>query len=806
MAYTYEQVFAADPSNPSNVAQNASITIFEPGDGTMTPLAITDPDGQPLANPIPVNANGFGSAFAHATLDRVAWAGGGFTGFFTSYEGMKQVALDAQVAAETAAATAGADAAAVVEATVATVVADAGAAATSAATAATAASDSATSASNSATAAATAAALVNAPADTVIAAVVGGEGATKDALKASFVAQDFSPLAPAKRPPAPIYDIVSTFQTGHGWAAGGSAGSTNYAADTTDFIYGTQSLKGITSGTGGNVNIGKTGMAPMDLTKKSVAVLLKVSDIEKVDGIYALIGHGNFAHFRSVKLATFKGTGNSAIGWSGIYRWYHAELTETNTTTGTPNMAAVTDMRVTVYDKNNGAVTVNVQAFATFTKQTAFPNGVITWTWDDNYLPQFELAQRQAFDPYGIGCNYFVIQDTLGTTAPGSGPRFTLAQAHELEDLHNSEIGGHAYLEANHNLGMTTLTQPELLKEAASLKGWLTNQGFKGRDFFAWPKGMTSPVAAETLSRFFSILRHTGGTYSNIVPDSPLRYQAVNLSSAVPVATYKTYIDYAKAHGVHLIIMGHQVMASGATGDTNVNIADLKEIVAYAQSVGVPSRTFGQVADAMRVAAPAAVNTTTTLTTTQQETFDMMAAKTGTTPWVLGDDFNRADNATGLGTAPSGQVWSNVTGTLAISGKKATASANANSTGLVDVGIADYEVSVDIAATATGGQKGILFVRAIDGLNAIRFGTDGATVTVTRLTAGSSTVLHTFPSLVAEGLNVRLTAKCVGNQLTFTLNGISQTITEAQGQTATKIGLNFTNTLVSADNLRVKTP
>lgn len=115
MAMTYEQIFAADPANPSNVAQNASITIFAPGDGTMTPLTITDPDGQPLANPVPVNANGFGSAFAHATLDRVAWAGGGFTGFFTSYEGMKQVALDAQTAAEdavTAATTASADAAA----------------------------------------------------------------------------------------------------------------------------------------------------------------------------------------------------------------------------------------------------------------------------------------------------------------------------------------------------------------------------------------------------------------------------------------------------------------------------------------------------------------------------------------------------------------------------------------------------------------------------------------------------------------------------------------------------------------------
>lgn len=112
MAFTFDQVFAADPSNPSNVAQNAAITIFAPGDGTMAPLTITDPDGQPLTNPLTVNANGFASAFAHATLDRVAWAGGGFTGFFTSYEGMKAEATAAKVAAEAAAATAAAEAAA----------------------------------------------------------------------------------------------------------------------------------------------------------------------------------------------------------------------------------------------------------------------------------------------------------------------------------------------------------------------------------------------------------------------------------------------------------------------------------------------------------------------------------------------------------------------------------------------------------------------------------------------------------------------------------------------------------------------
>ena len=104
MAYSFDQIFAADPANPQNVASNAAVLIYTPGDATKAPLTITDPSGGPLANPVIVNANGFGSAFMHATLDRVAWDGGGFSGFFTSYEGMKQVAVAAQTAAESAAA------------------------------------------------------------------------------------------------------------------------------------------------------------------------------------------------------------------------------------------------------------------------------------------------------------------------------------------------------------------------------------------------------------------------------------------------------------------------------------------------------------------------------------------------------------------------------------------------------------------------------------------------------------------------------------------------------------------------------
>jgi hypothetical protein len=105
VAYTFEHIEARDPNIPALVASNASVVIFAPGDATKTPLVITDTTGSPLPNPVQVNAMGYGPAFI-SDLDRVAWEGGGFTGFFTSYEGMKEVAVASQVAAEDAKVTA----------------------------------------------------------------------------------------------------------------------------------------------------------------------------------------------------------------------------------------------------------------------------------------------------------------------------------------------------------------------------------------------------------------------------------------------------------------------------------------------------------------------------------------------------------------------------------------------------------------------------------------------------------------------------------------------------------------------------
>jgi hypothetical protein len=101
---TFDPIFAADPDNPELIAQDASITIFDPDDLTLAPVAITDITGSPLPNPITVNDKGWGPAFKTVDPDlfRVGWEGAGFKGVFTSYESMRDTALAAKASAEAA--------------------------------------------------------------------------------------------------------------------------------------------------------------------------------------------------------------------------------------------------------------------------------------------------------------------------------------------------------------------------------------------------------------------------------------------------------------------------------------------------------------------------------------------------------------------------------------------------------------------------------------------------------------------------------------------------------------------------------
>jgi len=112
--YFYDMDLVVDPLNPSNVVANGLVSIYDPADTAgVTLLALKDPSGLPLPNPLPSNANGFLPPRI-ATVPQTMWKSGGFTGYFNSYKGLRDESVAAVTAAQSAANDASAAAAQVV--------------------------------------------------------------------------------------------------------------------------------------------------------------------------------------------------------------------------------------------------------------------------------------------------------------------------------------------------------------------------------------------------------------------------------------------------------------------------------------------------------------------------------------------------------------------------------------------------------------------------------------------------------------------------------------------------------------------
>ena len=101
--YFYDMDLVVDPLNPSNVVANGSVAIYDPADtaGT-TLLALKDPSGLPLPNPLTSNANGFLPPRI-AQVPQTLWKSGGFDGYFNSFKGLRDEAVSAVAAAQGAA-------------------------------------------------------------------------------------------------------------------------------------------------------------------------------------------------------------------------------------------------------------------------------------------------------------------------------------------------------------------------------------------------------------------------------------------------------------------------------------------------------------------------------------------------------------------------------------------------------------------------------------------------------------------------------------------------------------------------------
>lgn len=168
----------------------------------------------------------------------------------------------------------------------------------------------------------------------------------------------------------------------------------------------------------------------------------------------------------------------------------------------------------------------------------------------------------------------------------------------------------------------------------------------------------------------------------------------------------------------------------------------------------------------------------------------LLAAKTGTYPWIAGDAFSRPDNAS-IGTADSGQAWITNVGTMKIKNRAASPAATANTRCVIDVGTANHWLSARIDSPTTTTSQHWLLARFQDSNNFYRFGLNpGGPLQLQKLVAGSLTTVSILAGLTVALPGTTIGLRCIGTTFEMFMNNAKiGSITDTSLTAGTKAGI-----------------
>jgi len=173
-------------------------------------------------------------------------------------------------------------------------------------------------------------------------------------------------------------------------------------------------------------------------------------------------------------------------------------------------------------------------------------------------------------------------------------------------------------------------------------------------------------------------------------------------------------------------------------------------------------------------------------------------------PYLLGDDFDRADGA--IGTSTGGEAWTASAGTFLVASGKAMASAAANTRAFMDAGAADIYADVLVTHLEKGSW---LIVRLSDANNYWRIGFNGITINAQKVVAGGVTIVESIqgfsPNRAGRADTARLSVRASGGDFEVMYDGsIVLRFTDAFNSTATKCGIQTDSALNQFDDFFVR--
>lgn len=149
--------------------------------------------------------------------------------------------------------------------------------------------------------------------------------------------------------------VITQFQTDHGFRKISSTGvQTN---ETSDFVIGQQSLKLTTDGHGSPAFTRRTNISPsIDLTNKTLAVWIKVSDTSNIRELRVTVTGDKFQTFRNYWMYTSDGKINASLSDN---KWTLVTISPENIRDfGKPDMSKINAIQLRVVDKGQDSVSV----------------------------------------------------------------------------------------------------------------------------------------------------------------------------------------------------------------------------------------------------------------------------------------------------------------------------------------------------------------------------------------------------------------------------------------------------------------
>lgn len=427
---------------------------------------------------------------------------------------------------------------------------------------------------------------------------------TQDKLEVGFIENGFEYTCPwiyqsspncGAIPPVPAKPqnaefVISSFQEGHGFYSNKS-GNHNYN-DVEDFTIGSQSLRITTESYSSepkyirNFNIGE-----FDFTDKMPQLKIKIDNTRNLSSAHLYLGDSNLENFFKFKFRSSQGqkwiTDNDWVTFSFPWTGSHTSIT------GSPDRSFITDAQIRIISNAEEAITMHVNQIAAVKEQNIFPNGVLSFTFDDGYISQYSVV-KPILEAKLFSATAYIIAKNIG-----NGKSYmTLANLKSLEQS-GWEIAAHSYSGKSHGEKYTSLTLDELEKDIIYMRQWLISNGFSGYNHCAYPNGSFKNDQTENIlpliRAYYTSCRTIHELHRESIPPSDAhKLRVYYITNVESLEAAKTAITHAQENKEWIILVFHKI-TENPTHSTEWSKNHFQKLVNFVDDIGISVKTVGDV-------------------------------------------------------------------------------------------------------------------------------------------------------------------------------------------------------------------